>query len=133
MTRLLLIRHGHVEGIEPESFRGRSDIALTALGRRQAQATARRIATHWRVNAVYTSPLQRCVHTAAAIASACAVSSAALEALSDIDYGDWQGKAVAEVRAALPELVARWHGAPQLMRFPGVNRCRIWWRAWPVY
>ncbi|MFI4868221.1 MAG: histidine phosphatase family protein [Steroidobacterales bacterium] len=118
MTRLLLIRHGHVEGIEPESFRGRADIALTALGRRQVQATAHRIATHWRVDAVYTSPLQRCVHTGAAIASACAVSCAALEALSDIDYGVWQGRPVAEVRAAVPELVERWHSAPQLMRFP---------------
>lgn len=119
MTRLLLVRHGHVEGIEPESFRGRADIPLTALGRRQARAAARRIAAHWRVGAVYTSPLQRCVHTADAIASACAAPSAVLAALSDIDYGDWQGKAVAEVRAALPELVQRWHSAPQLMRFPG--------------
>ena len=118
MTRLLLIRHGHVEGIEPESFRGRADIPLTALGRRQAQATAQRIATHWRVGAVYTSPLRRCVHTGAAIASACAVSSAALDGLSDIDYGDWQGRPVAELRAAVPELVERWHRAPQLMRFP---------------
>ena len=72
MTRLLLIRHGHVEGIEPESFRGRAGIPLTALGRRQAQATAQRIATHWQIGAVYTSPLQRCVRTGAAIASACA-------------------------------------------------------------
>jgi broad specificity phosphatase PhoE len=119
MTRLLLVRHGHVEGIEPEIFRGRADIPLTALGRRQAQATAQRIATHWQVGAVYTSPLQRCVHTGAAIASTCAVSSAVLEAVSDIDYGDWQGKAVAEVRAAVPELFERWHSAPQLMRFPG--------------
>lgn len=119
MTRLLLIRHGHVEGIEPESFRGRTDLALTALGRRQAQATAHRIATHWQVGAVYTSPLQRCVHTGAAIASACAVSSAVLEALSDLDYGEWQGRTAAEVREAVPELFERWHSAPQRMRFPG--------------
>jgi broad specificity phosphatase PhoE len=119
VTRLLLIRHGHVEGIEPESFRGRADIPLSALGVRQAQATAQRIATRWQVDAVYSSPLQRCVHTAAAIASAGALSSSVLPALSDIDYGDWQGKTVAQVRSSAPQLLQRWHDAPQLMRFPG--------------
>jgi phosphoserine phosphatase len=119
MTRLLLIRHGHVEGIDPARFRGRADIPLTPLGRRQAEATAQRIAAHWRVGAVYSSPLQRCVVTAAAIASACAVSSALLEALCDLDYGDWQWKTHAQVRSSAPELFERWHTAPQLMRFPG--------------
>jgi len=119
MTRLLLIRHGHVEGIDPARFRGRADIPLTPLGRRQAEATAQRIAAHWRVGAVYSSPLQRCVVTAVAIASACAVSSAVLEALSDLDYGDWQWKTHAQVRSSAPELFERWHAAPQLMRFPG--------------
>ena len=119
MTRLLLIRHGHVEGIDPERFRGRADIPLTPLGTRQARATAQRIATHWQVGAVYTSPLQRCVHTGAAIASACAVSSAVLEGLSDLEYGDWQWKTHAQLRASAPELFERWQTAPQLMRFPG--------------
>lgn len=119
MTRLLLIRHGHVEGIEPARFRGRQDIPLTPLGRRQAQASAQRIAAHWRIAAVYSSPLQRCVATAAAIASACAVPSALLEALNDLDYGDWQWQTQAQVRASAPELFERWHSAPQLMRFPG--------------
>ena len=119
MTRLLLIRHGHVEGIDPARFRGRADIPLTPLGRRQAEATAQRIAAHWRVGAVYSSPLQRCVVTAVAIASACAVSSAVLEALSDLDYGDWQWKTHAQVRSSAPELFERSHAAPQLMRFPG--------------
>jgi broad specificity phosphatase PhoE len=29
MTKILLIRHGHVEGIKPERFRGREPLALT--------------------------------------------------------------------------------------------------------
>ncbi|HTX58589.1 MAG TPA: histidine phosphatase family protein, partial [Verrucomicrobiae bacterium] len=36
--RLLLVRHGHVEGIDPERFRGRTDIELTAQGVAQAEA-----------------------------------------------------------------------------------------------
>jgi hypothetical protein len=29
MTKILLIRHGHVEGIKPERFRGREPLELT--------------------------------------------------------------------------------------------------------
>src|SRR3984893_12026640 len=43
MTKIILVRHGHVEGISPERFRGRADLALTPEGLRQAEASARRI------------------------------------------------------------------------------------------
>jgi hypothetical protein len=36
MTRILMVRHGHVEGIEPPRFRGRRELPLTELGQRQA-------------------------------------------------------------------------------------------------
>ena len=57
MTKIILVRHGHVEGISPERFRGRADLALTAEGRRQAEATARRIEASW-TPAAYASPLE---------------------------------------------------------------------------
>ncbi len=119
MTRLLLIRHGHVEGIDVPRFRGREDVPLTALGRRQAQAAAQRLAAHWRIDALYTSPLQRCVETAALIAAACGAPSATLAQLIDLDYGNWQWKTHAEAREAQPALFERWKSTPQLMRFPG--------------
>src|SRR5215467_5620182 len=72
MTRILLVRHGHVDGIKPERFRGRADLPLTALGEAQAAAVARRVASHWRVAGIYTSPARRCLATAAAISGACA-------------------------------------------------------------
>ena len=68
-TRIILVRHGHVEGILPERFRGR-DVDLSGLGGVRAQATAQRIADQWTPAIAYTSPLKRCVQTAAAIAAA---------------------------------------------------------------
>ena len=47
MTTIILVRHGHIEGISPARFRGRADLVLTAEGRRQAHATARRIQASW--------------------------------------------------------------------------------------
>lgn len=117
-TRIILTRHGHVEGITPPRFRGREDVALSELGVAQAAATARRIAAAWRPSAVYTSPMQRCVATAAAIAAACGVTPETLEPLNDLDYGDWQWKTHAEIAASFPELYATWRATPHLFRFP---------------
>ena len=78
MTKIILVRHGHVEGIAPERFRGHANLPLTAEGRRQAEATARRIRASWTPAAVYTSPLSRCRTTAAAIGKPFGLSPAPL-------------------------------------------------------
>lgn len=119
MTRIVLTRHGHVAGIEPERFRGRADLPLTALGAAQAKAVAARIARDWSPQIVYTSPLSRSVATGAAIARACGVRAEALADLIDIDFGRWQGRTVQQVRRSSPRLLAAWQQAPQLVRIPG--------------
>jgi phosphoserine phosphatase len=118
MSRIILIRHGHVEGITPERFRGRRDVDLSELGVRQARATAQRVARQSKPSVVYTSPLRRCVQTAAAIASACGACSTALPELNDLHYGDWEWRTHEEVHAQWPALFARWFAAPHLVRFP---------------
>ena len=75
MTKIILTRHGHVEGINPERFRGRTELPLTELGRAQAKAVATRIAKTWNAAKVYTSPMGRCVATGREIASTCGVAS----------------------------------------------------------
>jgi probable phosphoglycerate mutase len=118
MTRIVLVRHGHVEGISPERFRGRRDVELSALGVQQARVTAQRIARQWRPVAIYSSPLRRCVQTAAAIGSACGVAVAVLDDLNDLHYGDWEWRTHDEARAQWPAMFGRWFSAPQLVRFP---------------
>jgi phosphoserine phosphatase len=119
MTKIILTRHGHVEGIQPKRFRGRAELALTELGQRQADAVAARIAVIWKPAAVYTSDMQRCVVTGAKIAQTCGVSASVVDGLMDLDYGKWQMRVQDEVKAEQPELYRLWHEAPHLMRFPG--------------
>jgi phosphoserine phosphatase len=119
VTKLLLTRHGHVDGIKPARFRGRAELALTPTGLAQADAVARRIAGQWKPAAVYTSALQRCVVTGAKIAAACGVTSSGLDGLTDIDYGTWQMRTHGEVKAEAPDAYRLWHEAPHLVRFPG--------------
>ena len=119
MTKMLLIRHGHVEGIKPERFRGREQLALTAQGRAEAAAVARRIAGSWKPSCIYTSPMDRSMKTAEAIARACDIAGPQTCAdLNDIDYGAWQFKTFADAKVENPGLLAAWFATPHLVRFP---------------
>jgi probable phosphoglycerate mutase len=118
MTRILLTRHGHVEGIKPARFRGRAELELTAHGLAQADALARRIAATWKPAAVFTSPLHRCVLTGGKIAAACGIKGEVRDGLHDIDYGAWQMRTHDEVSAESPDAYRQWRSAPQLTRFP---------------
>ena len=103
MTKIILVRHGHVEGISPERFRGRADLMLTPEGRHQGETTARRIHATWGLAAIYTSPLSRCRATGEAIGKPLGLSPSPVDGLIDIDYGEWQGLTPDEVRDRWPE------------------------------
>jgi broad specificity phosphatase PhoE len=119
MTRIILVRHGHVEGISPERFRGRADLALTPEGLRQAEATARRIETSWSPAALYASPLSRCRTTAEVIGRPFGLTPTLVPGLMDIDYGQWQGLTPDEVRRKWPETLDTWYRAPHWAAVPG--------------
>ena len=119
--KLILTRHGHVDGIDPERFRGRTDLPLTELGRGQVKAVAARIAALWTPAAIYTSPMSRCVATGDAIAQACGVERRILDDLNDLDYGLWQWETYEAVSRAWPEQFAAWKSTPHLIRFPDGN------------
>ncbi len=118
MTRLLLVRHGHVDWHDPERFRGRADLSLSELGRRQAERAAQRIAAIGRPDAIYTSPMRRTVATADAIAAASGLAPQPVAGLLDIDYGDWQGLTHDEAKAKWPAETARWFTTPHLAAIP---------------
>jgi phosphoserine phosphatase len=118
MTKLILVRHGHVEGISPERFRGRAELPLTETGRREAAATAVRIAANWRPAAIYTSPMGRCVETGAAIGKPLSLSGSVMPGVNDIDYGDWQGLTNDEARASWPDELETWYRHPDWAAIP---------------
>jgi probable phosphoglycerate mutase len=118
MTKIILTRHGHVEGIKPERFRGREPLELTKRGTAEAALLAQRIGARWRPSQIYTSPMGRCIATAAAIARVTGVAAKTREDLNDIDYGAWQFKTFTDAKAQDPALFAAWFATPQLVRFP---------------
>jgi probable phosphoglycerate mutase len=119
MTKIILVRHGHVAGITPERFRGRADLKLTAEGLRQAAAAACRISATWTPVAVYASPLGRCQATGEAIGKPYDLAPNSLDGLIDIDYGQWQGLTTDAVRARWPQELETWYRAPDWAAIPG--------------
>jgi broad specificity phosphatase PhoE len=68
---LLLLRHGEIAANVRRRWHGATDSPLTPAGRRQAQRLALRIQKDWGdVEAIYTSPLIRCLHTAQRVGAA---------------------------------------------------------------
>ncbi|HYV02049.1 MAG TPA: histidine phosphatase family protein [Actinomycetota bacterium] len=86
-TGVHLIRHGRT-GLNAEGrFRGRRDVPLDDMGRREAARAAPTLADLGLV-AVYTSPLRRAVATAEAIARVAGADVIVQGGLIDLDYGD---------------------------------------------
>ncbi|WP_431975034.1 bifunctional RNase H/acid phosphatase [Micromonospora haikouensis] len=101
-TRLILVRHGETEFTEQRRYSGRGDVPLSARGRAQVRATAARVAALApAVAAVVSSPLSRCTATARAIAGALrgSVPLRTDDDLIECDFGAWEGRTFAEVRA----------------------------------
>lgn len=118
MTRIFLIRHGRTEWNRQEIFRGRADVLLDDVGLKQAAALAGRLAGVGLL-AVYSSPLQRALATAECVGRSGGLQPQAVEELTDMSYGAWEGQHHVQVRERDPDLYARWLSEPHLVRPPG--------------
>jgi len=107
MARVLLIRHGQSEGNAAGVMQGRLDFGLTALGRRQAEAIAARVAEERTpIAAVVSSPLARAAHTAGAIAARLDLAVEHEHGLAEYDIGEASGLTSLEMRDRFPEVFA---------------------------
>jgi probable phosphoglycerate mutase len=95
--QLYLVRHGETEWARLGRHTSHTDVPLTDLGRRQAQAIGRRLAGHPFAQ-VLTSPLARAAETARLAGFEHAERS---DDLLEWDYGDLEGRTTQEIRAAI--------------------------------
>lgn len=82
---------------------GRADPDLTEEGRVQSERLARALRSEAPA-AVLSSPLLRARETAATIASACDLPVEIDERLVEIDWGEWEGRAVTSVGGTEAEM-----------------------------
>lgn len=95
---LYLIRHGAHAHLGHTLSGCQPGLPLTHDGRAQAVALGERL-TGAHLSAIHASPVQRARETADAIADACGVPVTIAPALEEIDFGEWTGRAFAELAA----------------------------------
>lgn len=94
MMRLAIIRHGHTPWNRAGQIQGRTDIALEDQA--AADLAKLKLPAGWEQADLVASPLLRAVETARLIADR---DPATVPALTEMDWGDWEGKKGLELKA----------------------------------
>ena len=114
VTTVDLMRHGAGEG--GEIYRGRTDVLLSEEGWQQMeQATAG--AAGWQ--RVVTSPLLRCSLFAEQCATRLDIPLQIDTAMREMDFGEWEGRALQEVWLSDSKMVSQFYDDPGAFTPPG--------------
>jgi broad specificity phosphatase PhoE len=103
MIELVMIRHGQTEWNASGRFQGRSDVALTEVGKIQAKLIQRALEKE-RFDRAYSSPLRRALETARIILEPHALEPVVEPRLREFDFGAWEGLTWEEIKARFPSV-----------------------------
>jgi broad specificity phosphatase PhoE len=110
-ARLFLVRHGETEGQSSIRYHGRTNVALSELGRAQMRLAARAIETHRAgrpFGEVFSSPLVR-ASEGARIVTGEAASIRTIEEFAEVHFGLFEGLTADEIRERYPDHFAIWN------------------------
>jgi len=118
MTFVYLVRHGQTAWNKEEIFRGRADVPLNEMGLKEAELAAEYFRGK-RVDAIYSSPTSRAIQTAEKIALVLGLKVAPHSGITDMSFGDWEGRPIKEVEKSDPDRFRLWEEEPHLLKVPG--------------
>lgn len=116
VTTLLLARHGLTDLTGPVLAGRTPGVHLSETGQAQVKALAKRIA-EVRLDAIVSSPLERCQETAAAVAEGRGLAVQTDERFVECGYGEWTGRPLKELAEEPLWKVVQAH--PSAAVFPG--------------
>ncbi|WP_439135337.1 histidine phosphatase family protein [Pseudomaricurvus sp.] len=126
VTTLDFLRHGECQDLAEDGsknsdshaiFRGRTDSPLNECGWHQMNQAVQ----HWHApltevnhewDKVISSPLKRCRIFAEQLAEFLKLPSATEDALREIDFGDWDGRLIANIERESPDQLSRFWSQP---------------------
>jgi broad specificity phosphatase PhoE len=115
MTTFLLIRHGVTDWVGQRLMGWTPGIHVSSSGRAEVESLAESLA-EVKLAAVYSSPLDRAMDTATAIARRHDIEVSRNEAFGEIRFGDWTGRELAELEKE--DHWRRWNAVRSLTRAP---------------
>jgi len=119
--QLILVRHAKNDWVGDRLAGWTPGVHLNEEGRQQAEALGARVA-HLPITAVYSSPLERAVETAQAIAAHHNLEVQIIEDIGETHYGEWTGASLKELSKT--ELWPVVQVYPSGARFPGGESLR---------
>jgi broad specificity phosphatase PhoE len=132
-TTVYLVRHGSVVGAETRRFIGHLDVPLSPLGERQMSALARYL-RNVRLDAVYTSDLERTRRSAEILAEPHGLGPVPVRELREFSMGRWEGLTAEGIRALDAAAFTTWMSDVGGYQFPdGESLAQLASRAWPAF
>src|SRR3954466_1085515 len=95
-TTILLIRHATTPKVGKGLTGWLPGVSLDDEGRQQAEMLVSRL-RHLRIDAIYSSPLERTQETAAPLAKSRQLPIFLKREFGEIDFGEWQGKDFSQI------------------------------------
>lgn len=95
-TTILLIRHGVCDSVHHRLNGRLPGVHLTEEGKAQAKSLIERL-THQNIQAIYSSPLERTLETAAPLAHHLNLSIQTLPEFYEVNFGEWTGRSFTEL------------------------------------
>ena len=119
MVKVILVRHGETDWNRARRIQGgNSDTQLNQRGWQQVESLALRLKQE-KIQAIYSSPLQRAQDTARAIAGYHQLSVETELSLREIEVGELEGVSIAEMGKHLSQLLIRYSQGEELPKIPG--------------
>ena len=109
-AELFIVRHGETEGHSSIRYYGRTDVALSELGRAQMRAAAAAMPSR-DFTRVFASTMVRAIEGARLIAGEHA-PIVTIGEFAEVDFGLFEGLTAEEIRARYPTEFERWNRAP---------------------
>ena len=91
MATLYLVRHGTTDWVDQHRLHGITDIPLNAAGLAQSEQAAAAL-KGLKADALYSSPLSRCMQTAECLGKALGIAPVPLDGLREKDFGLLEGR-----------------------------------------
>lgn len=124
---LWLLRHGEPVATARGLCYGALDVELSTEGVRQAEL-ANAALREQPFAAIYSSARQRCLQCAQILARERTCPVDTVDALGEINFGEFEGRSYEEIAVEHPGLFRQWMERPTEFRFPGGESFEQMWR-----
>lgn len=112
MTKFIIVRHGQSKANECGYLVGNKEAPLSSLGEKQARAVSEYILNTYKIDVIYSSPLERACNTVKGVADELNLPIIKEDDLREFDFGEWEGLTFEEIKNTFDDGYSKWARDP---------------------